>query len=138
MAINTILKELRQSKNMTQAEAADFLGVNLSSYQKYERAKNTIIPSVDVIVQIADRYNVSTDYLLGRTSVKAMAVTAEDEMSEEEIKAIEDSIVDSYTQMSVETRRACIQALMQVVGDVFDIEEIPEDEEMLLDTDAAL
>ena len=66
MAINTTLKELRQKKGMTQAEAAEFLGVNLSSYQKYERSKNTIIPSIDVLVQIADRYNVSLDYLLGR------------------------------------------------------------------------
>ena len=131
-----ILKSLREEKKLRQSDLADFLEISQQAYQRYENG--TSEPNGDGFVKLADFYNVSTDYLLGRTSVKAMAVTAEDEMSEQDIKAIENSIVDSYTQMSVETRRACIKAIMQIVGDVFDIEEIPDDEELLQDTKQAL
>lgn len=66
MTTNEILKQLRQEKKITQAQAADDLGVSLSSYQKYEREKNYITPSVDVLCKLADYYNTSVDYLLGR------------------------------------------------------------------------
>ena len=66
MTTNEILKQLRQEKKITQAQAADDLGVSLSSYQKYEREKNYITPSVDVLCKLADYYNTTVDYLLGR------------------------------------------------------------------------
>lgn len=66
MEINEILKELRQQKHLTQQELATILDINLSSYQKYERPNNTIKPSIDSLIKIADFYGVTVDYLLGR------------------------------------------------------------------------
>lgn len=66
MEINEILKELRQQKHLTQQELSSILGINLSSYQKYERPNNTIKPSIESLIKIADFYGVSVDYLLGR------------------------------------------------------------------------
>lgn len=68
MKTNDILKELRLRKGMTQQEFADALDINLSSYQKYERANNSIKPSIDSLIKIADFYGVSVDYLIGRTA----------------------------------------------------------------------
>lgn len=72
MNINSKLKQLRKQKGISQEEAAQSLGVSLSSYQKYEREKSSVTPSIDVILRIADFYGVSTDYLLGRSPLEAL------------------------------------------------------------------
>ena len=66
MKTNEILKSLRQSKKLMQSDIAEILNVSLSSYQKYERDKNCVTPSIEVLTRIADYYNVTVDYLLGR------------------------------------------------------------------------
>lgn len=66
MDINSKLKQLRKQKGINQDEAAQLLGVSLSSYQKYEREKNSVTPSLEVLIKLADFYGVTTDYLLGR------------------------------------------------------------------------
>ncbi len=48
----------------TQQNMADTLGVTLNAYQKWEQAERN--PSFDCLVRIADLWEVSTDYLLGR------------------------------------------------------------------------
>lgn len=77
MEINEILKELRQRKHLTQQELATILDINLSSYQKYERPNNTIKPSIDALIKIADFYGVTVDYLLGREPAPLPANTME-------------------------------------------------------------
>lgn len=60
------LKQLRKMHGITQEQLAAIIGVERSSIGKYE-GKSQIIPSDDVKTKIADYFNVSTDYLLGRT-----------------------------------------------------------------------
>lgn len=66
MKINENLKKLRVLKSLTQSDMAKILDISLSSYQKYERDKNCVTPSLDVLLRIADFFGVSVDYLLGR------------------------------------------------------------------------
>ena len=66
MKINEKLKQLRTNKKLSQNELAKILNVSLSSYQKYEREKNSVTPSLDVLNRISDYYNVTIDYLLGK------------------------------------------------------------------------
>ena len=66
MNINNRLKELRSAVGLNQSEMAEKLGVSVSSYQKYEREKNSIMPSIEVLIKIAEFFGVSVDYLLGR------------------------------------------------------------------------
>ena len=56
-----ILKTLRKSKNLSQGEVADFLGVDRSTYTKYELGK---IPDVSVVARLSAFYNVSADGIL--------------------------------------------------------------------------
>lgn len=63
------LKNLRKSKKITQEELAKIINVERSSIGKYESA-NTI-PSNDTLIKIAEYFNVSTDYLLGKTNVQS-------------------------------------------------------------------
>lgn len=59
-----ILKDLRKTKGLNQNDLAEFLGVSQQAYQKYEYG--TAEPSFDNLIKLADLYNVTTDYLLGR------------------------------------------------------------------------
>lgn len=57
------LKTLRFKKNMTQAQLAQKLGLTKSVISAYETGLR--LPSYDILIHIAQIYNVSTDYLLG-------------------------------------------------------------------------
>lgn len=60
------IKDLREDKDLTQAEIAKRLGLYTTQYQRYERAETTI--PADIIVDIAKFHEVSTDYILGLTN----------------------------------------------------------------------
>jgi len=59
------LKECRKNINKTQKEVADDLGIAESGYQKYEIQKRE--PKMETLNKFADYFNVSVDYLMGRT-----------------------------------------------------------------------
>lgn len=59
------IRELRQEKGMKQREMADILGVKLRSYQNYEGGDRR--PDYEGLVALADYFDVTTDYLLGRS-----------------------------------------------------------------------
>lgn len=65
-AMPEILKELRISKNLTQSDMAQLLGLTTNAYQSYERG--TSEPRCKSLCILADFYGVTTDYLLGRES----------------------------------------------------------------------
>lgn len=62
------LKELRESQGMTQSNLAILLNVSRQSVGGYEN--DGVEPGIDIIVKIADIFNVSTDFLLCRTEEK--------------------------------------------------------------------
>ena len=64
--INKAIQKLRRAKKITQSEAAEQLGVSLSAYQKYERDKDSLLPSLEMVIRMADFYGTTTDYVLGR------------------------------------------------------------------------
>ena len=53
---------------MGQKEIGDLLGVSVSSVCKYENGERTLSP--DAIVKLADFFDVSSDFLLGRSQVR--------------------------------------------------------------------
>ncbi|GGK32982.1 transcriptional regulator [Caldalkalibacillus thermarum] len=59
------LKKLRKNHDLTQQKLADHLGLKRPTYAKYETGENQ--PDPDTLKKIADFFNVSVDYLLGRT-----------------------------------------------------------------------
>ena len=73
MSIGESLRRFRKEQNVTQQEVAATLGMNYQNYGRYER--NLSIPSVNVILKLADAYGVSTDYLLGRIDTPKLEPT---------------------------------------------------------------
>ena len=61
-----ILSELRKDKGLKQAELAKILFVSPGTISNYEN--NTHYPDVEKLIEIANYFHVTTDYLLGRCS----------------------------------------------------------------------
>ena len=61
------LRELREDKDLRQADVAAATGIDQRTLSNYETGKTN--PDSYAIIKLADFFDVSTDYLLGRTTV---------------------------------------------------------------------
>ena len=59
------LRDLRKDKDLSQRKLAEILGMSQGGYARYEKGEN--VP-LDVLVKLADFYQTSVDYILGRTN----------------------------------------------------------------------
>ena len=59
------LDELKVSRNLLQKQVAEGAGIPLRTYQRYENGERE--PSASTLVALSDFFNVSIDYLLGRS-----------------------------------------------------------------------
>lgn len=62
------IRNLREDNDKTQNELADYLNIKQTTYSKYELGKINI--PIEVFIKLADYYNVTVDYLIGRDSKK--------------------------------------------------------------------
>ena len=60
-----LLKELREDKKISQKELAKKIYVTVGTISNYEN--NQHYPDIEKLIMLADYFNVSTDYLLGRS-----------------------------------------------------------------------
>ena len=58
------LKELRESKGLTQKEVAEIIGYSEVSYARYEKGERE--PDISTLCKLAEYFNVTVDYLIGR------------------------------------------------------------------------
>lgn len=58
--------DLREDNDKKQIELAKYLGVSQGTYSLYERGEVNI--PVEALIKLADFYNVSLDYLVGRSN----------------------------------------------------------------------
>lgn len=65
MTVPDSLKRFRREFKVTQKQAANSADVAERLYQKYEYGE--VVPSVSVVINLANQYNVSIDYLVGRS-----------------------------------------------------------------------
>ena len=59
------LKELRSENNYTQRHMANYLNITDTAYQNYEYGKRDM--NIKTLTALADYFNVSIDYLVGRS-----------------------------------------------------------------------
>lgn len=64
MSVYRRIRDLREDKDKTQKEIATYLNMQLTVYQRYERGEREI--PLWAAIRLADYYNVSLDYLVGR------------------------------------------------------------------------
>lgn len=98
------IKFLRKSNNLSQQELATIIGVSRSTIAMWETAGSQ--PDNASLLKLADYFNVSVDYLLGR----------EDEDTKKEIAALPDDdlnleIIKLLAELSPETREMALKIL---------------------------
>lgn len=59
------IRDMREDSDLTQAQVARILGIQQTVYSRYERGFQTI--PLEHLIKLADYYNVSLDFLTGRT-----------------------------------------------------------------------
>lgn len=80
------LRQLRESKKLTQLRLSILLGVSQETISGYEIGK--AIPPADMLVKLADTLDTSVDYLLERTEIKSSLRSAEFDEQETEVLSI--------------------------------------------------
>lgn len=102
------IKALRLKANLTQKQIAEKLGISISYYSQWEVGKRT--PASKNLQKLADIYDVSTDYLLGKTDQVKKSTFDEDlekslesfhafsgkTMSENDREAIKQWLIDNF------------------------------------------
>ena len=82
------IKYLREQKNMTQVGLAKQLGITRSSVNAWEMGIS--VPSTQYIVEIAELFKVSTDYILGVNTSASINVSG---LTETDIQIVH-SLID--------------------------------------------
>jgi transcriptional regulator with XRE-family HTH domain len=62
------IRDLREDKDLTQKQIGEILSCSQRVYSNYERGELDI--PTDILIKLADFYDVSVDYILGRTNKK--------------------------------------------------------------------
>ena len=62
------LRDLREDNDLLQKYVASLLKITKQQYSLYETGRRTI--PIDLLIKLADYYNVSIDYIVGRTNNK--------------------------------------------------------------------
>lgn len=71
------LKELRIKNKMYQKDVAKILGIERTTYVKYETGVTE--PDIKTLIKLADIFNVTLDYLLGRSTSSTVSASASPE-----------------------------------------------------------
>ena len=140
MKLSTRLKNLREDKNIKQKDLALYLDVSSSTIGKYEVGKRE--PNIEKLNKIADYFNVSIDYLVGRTekkmpySVKNYFQEDIDELKEtfdlskEQIQSIKFSQLESFIEKEFGEEIPVLEELKTKLyeDDNFQLEDYTDDE----------
>ncbi len=57
------IRELREDHDLKQREIAEYLRISQPQYWRYEKGYRDI--PTDIVIKLAERYDVTTDYILG-------------------------------------------------------------------------
>lgn len=104
MTLGDKIKLLRKESGLTQLELGDKLGLSKANISKYEA--NVHEPSIETLNKLSDLFNVSVDFLLGRTSVRNhtetfAAHTDDEDLSDEaraELENFKDYLRNKYSK----------------------------------------
>ena len=80
MTLNENIKKLRVARGLNQVDFAKRMGVSKQCVSNWEN--DNVMPSVEMLVKIADFFNVTTDYMIGRSERSYLDVSG---LSEEQI-----------------------------------------------------
>lgn len=104
-----LMAELRQDRGLTQKELGKVLSVSTGTISNYENGVH--YPDLEKLVQLADYFQVSTDYLLGRREYTKGHIYTQPHHSQDETLR---KIIHSLLQLPADRQ----QALALIIGDM--------------------
>jgi transcriptional regulator with XRE-family HTH domain len=103
------IKSLRKEKKYSQLELAKLLNVSQSTIAYYEKEQKQ--PSHDTLTKLADIFNVTVDYLLGRTDIK---YTNTENKLIHEMDLTPEILMDKYN-LVIEGKKASKEEIEEVI-----------------------
>lgn len=100
------IKVAREKNGKKQQECANEIGVTLRAWQGYEQGIRE--PKFELLIKIADMFNVTTDYLLGREPLPNPF--ADLNLSEDDEK----EVMEKYMSLPPEVRAIMLDVLIQL------------------------
>ena len=88
------ISELREQKGWTQEELATMIGISRAALSHYE--KNRRKPDFETLTQLADLFQVSIDYLIGRTNTSQHVLDPEIEHFTEQLELSDSELLDRF------------------------------------------
>ena len=104
------LKKLRQEYDISQQRLADAIGVSQQSINQYE--DHSVEPDISVLSRMADHFNTSIDYIVGRTDIRRPIERTE----AFHLNPDESSIVTQYRALKINEKQ-CIAMMIQTLLD---------------------
>lgn len=111
------ITELRKRKGLTQSEMSRRLGVHRGTYSNYESGKRE--PDHDMTVKIANFFEVTTDFLLGKSNEPQLSEEEDQALTHEAIRFIEklNSLPADKREKYEERIRAYLKGLEDAIED---------------------
>lgn len=87
------IRELREDRDLRQLDVSNATGIDQRTLSNYETEKTS--PDSYAIIKLADFFDVSADYLLGRSNSKTPSV----ESLMKEVQSIQSALTQLYEQL---------------------------------------
>ncbi len=105
------LKAARKKSGKTQKEVAEGIGIGQGTYKNYETGARE--PNGETLVAIANYFDVSTDYLLGRPDAKEPADPIDKLMTVDEM---EKDLLREWLSLDEASRKSFLDVLRKIVA----------------------
>jgi len=95
------LCQIRKEYGETQAQVAKGIGTATRYYQKLEAGEG--LPGLELFVALADHYNISTDYLLGRKMEEKKKIMVSEDYFKERLRQLRNERKETQAQVGAAT-----------------------------------
>lgn len=99
------IRDLREDSDFTQTQLGQKLNMSQSQYQKYESGLRT--PPIDILIQLANIYGVSLDYIVERTNYKKVVTT-------EIMNQKNNQLIEYYSRLSSENQAFILGKMVEL------------------------
>lgn len=109
----TNIKLAREKSGKKQQECADMIGVTLRAWQGYEQGIRE--PKFEILIKIAELFNVTTDYLLGRPEAKPPIDPLEEFVSKTQMISNEQAALKKWLSLDNAKRKAVLDIMAEII-----------------------
>lgn len=96
-ALNENIRTLRMARGLSQVDFAARVGVTKQCASNWEN--DNVLPSIEMLIKLADFFGVTTDYLLGRSPLSVLNTEGLTSRQIMHLKAVVEDLLTSNTEI---------------------------------------